>query len=164
MPEHRLQRWHLVGLPRMHDALIRRLTKQECDLVAKDSLRKLSIGWSIAEDLDSWSGWSHPEGIDVLIASADTLMKLIENSSVSPQTLLFDAPSQGLENGRCLRLVWSGLNGAHNDLGWATEFLAQGVIADPASLQSWVRIAVLNAHGIPQPLHPFLRDLKLPTS
>ncbi len=170
MPEHLLQRWHLVGLPPMHEALIRRLAKQECDLVykdsplSKDSQRELSIAWSVAESLDSWSAWSHPDSVDVLIASADALMTLIENSSLSPQDLLFDAPSNGMESGRCLRLVWSGLWGSHNDLGWATEFFAQGVIVDPTSLQSWIRIAVHKAPAIPKPLHPFLRDLKLPTA
>jgi hypothetical protein len=164
MPEHLLQRWHLVDLESMHDALIRRLVKQECDRIAQETQNELSIAWSTAEGFDSWYEWSHPDSIDVLIASADTLMTLIENSSISPQALLLDPMQQGSPIGRCLRLVWSGLSGSHNDLGWGTEFLAQGVIADTASLQSWIRIAIAKARTIPKPLHPFLRDLKLPTA
>lgn len=158
MLEKLLQRWHLVGLLPMHDAMVRRLVHEQCDLVAQERQREISIAWSTSDHLESWSAWSRAVDWDVVIVAVDPLLSLIEKSFTTSQTRLL-----GTENRNGLRLVWSGIHGGQNNFGWVTEYLANGVIVDPQSLQSWIRIAISKAHSIAKPPHPFLRDLEIPS-
>lgn len=159
MPGLLLQRWHLVGLQPMHDAMIRRLAIQECGVANKELNAEISIAWSTSDEMTSWSSWKIAEEIDVLIVAADLLIKMLTSSSAS-----LSSHPLGTESRSCLRLVWSCLDSSQNDFGWATEYFANGVIVDPVSLQSWIRIAIRKARTLSKPPHPFLSDLKLPSA
>lgn len=146
------QRWHLVGLQAMHEAMVRRIANEECDAARRDSKFDIGILWSRAESLSHWTQWSHPNHADVIIAQSDRLIDAMEAAeALNSTTLLATGPDQ------CLRLIWGGLDGDLEDLYWSTEWLASGIIADASSLRSWIRSAVRHARTIPQPPHPFLR-------
>jgi hypothetical protein len=152
MPDDYLQRWRLIGLQPNHEALIRRLAVSEsCALENQRPSR--SIDWSVSERIDAWSEWANARDVDVIIIDAPILIDAVEAFIDSSQTMLC-----GTETRSCLRLVWSGLDRSRNDLLWANQWLAHGVITDPATAQSWVRNAVRNANTVPRPPHPFLRN------
>lgn len=148
-----LQRWRLIGLQPNHEALIRRLAVAECSAL-ENQRPGLSIDWSISERIGAWSEWASSHDIDVTIIHATRLMEAVDVFINSSQTML-----AGTETRKCLRLVWSGLDRSRNDLLWANQWLAHGVITDPATAQSWIRNAVRKANTVPHPPHPFLRNL-----
>lgn len=152
MSHESLQRWRLIGLQSNHEALIRRLAVAECCWLENER-PGLSIDWSVSERIDAWSEWANSHEIDVMIIHAPRLMDAVDAFIDSSQTMLC-----GSETRNCLRLVWSGLDRSRNDLLWANQWLAHGVITDPATAQSWVRSAVRNANTVPRPPHPFLRN------
>jgi len=153
MPHEYLQRWRLIGLQASHEALIRRLAIAECSALENER-PGLSIDWSVSERIGAWSEWSNSHEVDVILIHAARLMEAVDAFFDSSQTML-----PGTETRKCLRLVWSGLDRSRNDLLWANQWLAHGVITDPATAQSWVRIAVRKANAISKPPHPFLRNL-----
>ncbi|MCU0708806.1 MAG: hypothetical protein MUF23_10985 [Pirellula sp.] len=145
------QRWQLVGLHPMHEAMIRRIAKEECEAASRDAQAELSILWSRTEKLTQWSDWSRASQADVIIMDADRLVDAMEAAGyLNSTTLLATGKDQ------CLRLIWKGLDGNMDDLCWSTEWLACGVIADAISLRAWTRSAVRHARTIPKPPHPFL--------
>lgn len=161
-----LQRWCLVGLEPMHDALIRRLAIEACVVLGQESNRDLSIGWSTSPSFHDCKGWLRPENVEVLIAATDQVADILQEFQ---ETLPFDptgsgSTGSGSTGAHCLRLLWSGLEGNLGDHAWASACLAHGAIVDLLSLQSWIQVAVREAAWIPKPPHPFLRDLKLPSA
>lgn len=153
-----IQRWRLVGLAPMHDAMIRRLAFDECLAVRNDSKADLSIAWSCDPALEAWSQWARGEHADVLIVDAERLIDAMGGIATAPQRVL-----TGTERHACLRLVWSSLDGLAADATWCTEWLASGAITDPGSLEAWIRTAVRTAARHPKPADPSFRDLtKLP--
>ena len=138
----------------MHEAMIRRIAKEECDASLQDTRVEIAILWTSTERFSEWSQWSQANHADVIIAESKRLVEVMETAMpLNSATLLATGENH------CLRLVWRGLDGCVDDLCWSTEWLASGVIADAASLRSWIRSAVRHARSIPKPPHPFLQDL-----
>jgi hypothetical protein len=156
-----LQRWCLVGLEPMHDALIRRLAIEASVMHGQESNRELSIAWSTSPSFHDCDGWWRPENIDVLIAATDQVADILQEFQ---ETLPFDPAGSGSTDPRCLRLLWSGLEENLGDYAQASAWFAHGAIVDLLSLQSWIQVAVRKAAWIPKPPHLFLRDLKLPSA
>lgn len=153
MSDEYLQRWRLIGLQPNHEALIRRLAVSECRALDGERPGR-SIDWSVSERINAWSEWANARDVDVIIIHAPSLIDAVEAFMDSSQTMLC-----GTETRNCLRLVWSGLDRSRNDLLWALQWLARGVITDLSTAQSWIRNAVCNANTVTRPPHPFLRNL-----
>jgi hypothetical protein len=156
MQKAHLQRWQLIGLRPMQDALVRRLVMQECDLL-EDTSAPLSIEWSTRERFNTQNDWMQPEAVDVLIADVDRVSEMMKCSVGEPKRLPVST-----SNPTCLRLLWSGLDGSYHDQVWASQWFAQGAIIDVVTLQSWVRIALQRGNRIPKPPHPWLRNVEIP--
>jgi hypothetical protein len=153
----RSQRWHLIGISPIHEALIRRLAKEECLRWSRDD-SILTIAWSMSARLDHLDPWIRGDAFDVVIATDRSLIDAMDDHSTTFPLFHF-----GTLNPACLRLVWYGLHGGCDKLACVHASLANGSITDPSSLQSWVRVLVRCAESAPMPTHPLVAGWKTST-
>jgi hypothetical protein len=158
MPAPRTQRWHLIGLVPMHDALIRRLAIQERELTNRIQGVDVNIEWSASPRLESWRVWTQPEPIDITIIHRDQLLDAIERLGAFDRSQFLVRDSDWR-----MRLLWSWFPFGKHDVSWGTHWLAAGAICGPRTLQSWIRVANRKGSLGPRPPHTLLRELKLPT-
>lgn len=182
----RLQRWWVVGLAPMHEAMVHRLAVHHL------SQHHLLLQWiyfarwedfPVDEPVDlpsdgadavpssrypypssRFHAWDSPKLADVIIMEFDQLRRMCGEmiSSLSQ----FPYPSSV---DPCIRLVWSWGTQGHlesietDDSIVSMTSLAHGVIHNAVTLNGWIRSAVVHARNHPSSPHPLLQDLSIPS-
>lgn len=172
-----LQRWQLIGLKPMHQALVRRLATRDA-LAASNRPAfcesRLAIGatamvpngwsgceleWSTQSKLDSIGPWISRSQADVIIIERGMMLDWLDCNHNDEAEMRLPSP---VARATPLRLLWSWSEWGARDLAWVSPWFARGVIHNAATLEAWVRSALCHGTKHPKPPHPLLRDLKLP--
>ncbi|MFN7733146.1 MAG: hypothetical protein ACK5OB_14715 [Pirellula sp.] len=149
MPIDRIQRWLALGLAPFHQALLRRIAQRD----AAD--RQLELEWLNTDSSDS------PEALpwtaaDVLVVQRQWLLSTLE---LNAGKLPWAEPGRRRKS---MALIWNWSIAGSVELAWSVPWVADGVIEDPQTLQSWVRSALRCAPQHPKPPHPLLEGLHAP--
>jgi hypothetical protein len=185
-PATRLQRWCVVGLSSMHEAMVRRLALQSLTqhhLVLQwqsfarweDLPGVVSVGLQgDGRDADpsarftdpaiQFHAWDSRNLADVIIMEVGQLRRLC----VEMLSKVSQLPSPSSSD-PCIRLVWSwgGLGRLESletiDFIVPMSSLAHGLIHNDITLSGWIRSAAVHARNHPSPPHPLLQGLSLPS-
>lgn len=185
-PAMRLQRWCVVGLSSMHEAMVHRLalhylTQHHLVLQWQSFARwedlpgVVSVGLQgdvenanpsarFTDPAIQFHAWDSRNLSDVIIMEAGQLRRLC----VEMLSKVSQLPSPGSSD-PCIRLVWSwgGLGRLESletiDFIVPMSSLAHGLIHNDTTLNGWIRSAAVHAQNHPSPPHPLLQDLSLPS-
>jgi hypothetical protein len=160
-----IQFWLARGLPPMQHALLRRIVTREASTArrVKDGVvcPPIQIQW-----MDPIEFPTEPESVsreqpDVAVIHRDLLAVSAEHASLTPSPV-YDPLIRPGADVPPLRLAWNWTTGNAGDVAWCVPWLADGVIFNTKTLESWVRSALCHGAKHPKPLHPLLRDLIIP--
>lgn len=149
MPIHRIQRWLALGMSPFHQALLRRIAQRDA------AEKQLDLEWLAADTSDSHEAlpWT---AADVLVVQQQWLLSTLESNAGK---LPWAEPGRPRKS---MALIWNWSIAGSVELAWTVPWVADGVIEDPQTLQSWIRSALRRAPQHPKPPHPLLEGLHAP--